>query len=509
MGSGARSQGAWSASFALGATPALRQDPPEAKPVATTVTVNGIRRVQDARYIVVVFARQAGSPRIHGQSGGNTMADSNRDAAPEAIEAVALAGLSRSRLQVWTMVRIALPAILGVCTLVFGALWYTNSAEVARLKGRYEPERKLVALKTDWPVAVLLPIDAGRADTPTDKIDAYLNGLSAADSIKAGAIVANAKRLWQGFSDAFNARQVKPVDQHHYYFAYPFKDDTTDKIMAQFETWYETVGVRTFVITISGAVVRIKEKFATWARTKPANDQPVMVATVASAPNIADRENGIYRYYIRSTEESTVLANYIKSLNTTEVGVFFVDDEYGRRAKDILLSLLGDGTVIRPFLIGISDEEASIRTSVPAFIGRLTSGANAVAVIIGYGSMMKAMVENLEQPATGAAFRGKILSASTFTEESWRPSLDGVIDRIRTVGPGALDLNRSKRGVVYQFSYLTLMRALNCRNARGREALWECWSGPSEVETDWARVEFTTDGDSVVTSLRLLKVAEN
>ena len=235
-----------------------------------------------------------------------------------------------------------------------------------------------------------------------------------------------------------------------------------------------------------------------------------MVATVASAPNIANRENGIFRYFIRSTEESSVLANYIKSLNTTEVGVFFVDDEYGRRAKEILDSLLlGDGITIRPFLIGLSDEETSIRTSVPAFIGRLTSGANAVAVIIGYGSMMKSMVENLEHPATGQGFSGKILSASTFTEESWRPSLDGVTDRIRTVGPGALDLNRSKRGVVYQFSYLTLMRALNCRNARGHEALWNCWSGPSEVGADWARVEFTTDGDSVVTSLRLLKVAEN
>jgi len=447
------------------------------------------------------------------------MADSNRDAAPEAIEAVALAGLSRSRLQVRNTVWAALPAFLGVCALASVALLYRTSAEVARLKGLYETEPKLVALKTAWPVAVLLPIDADRADTQTDKIDAYLNELSAADSIKAGAVVANAKRLWQGFSDAFDARQVKRVDQHHYYFAYPFKDDTTDKIMAQFEKWYETVGVRTFVITISGAVVRIKDPFATWARTKPENDRPVMVATVASAPDIADRANGIFRYFIRSREESSVLANYVKSLNPTEVGVFFVDDAYGNQAKNILEELLQkDGIHIQLFLISLSEEENSIQTNVPKFIKSLNSGANTVAVIIGYGSMMKSMVENLEHPAKGEGFRGEILSASTFTEESWRPSLDGVTDRIRTVGPGELEINPSKRGVVYQFSYLTLIRALNCRNERGREAFWKCWSATSEVVAgqdranavgaNWAKVEFTTDGDSVVTSLRLLKVAE-
>ena len=124
----------------------------------------------------------------------------------------------------------------------------------------------------------------------------------------------------------------------------------------------------------------------------------------------------------------------------------------------------------------------------------------------------EAFIERLENPGPAAdPFAGTILIASTFTEEQWRPSLAGMGNRVRTVGPGEVDQTPSERGVVYQFSYLTLIRGLNCRNERGIDALWACWSGPYPPDkgANWADVEFTRDGDSVVTSLRLLDATDD
>ena len=411
--------------------------------------------------------------------------------ASAAIKVVSEIGHVRSRQSARRLRSAALVLIL----LVVTGLWYWQS-------------KRLRPLPTDSPVAVLLPIPPEKVKMPAAEIDAYLTGLSSEQSIAAGAVVANAKRLWEGFSDAFEKAQIH--DRHHDYFAYPFQADTAEGIINKLNKWYKDDGVRTFVVTMSGAVVPLKKLFTAWADKLPANDRPVLLATVASAPDIPDRAKGIFRHFIRSAEESSVFATYIRSLGATEVGIFYVGDPYGDNANKILRALLYDkGPRIISYQIDLQNENASVRAKVPMFVEQLTSGENAVAVIIGYGSMMKAMIDTLEAPMPRGPFRGKILVASTFTEESWRPDVTGISSRIKTVGPGWPDDNTRARGVVYQFSYLTLMRALRCKTERGVEAIWSCLSDRSDSSgKDWANVEFTNDGDSIVTSLRLLDVVD-
>ena len=82
--------------------------------------------------------------------------------------------------------------------------------------------------------------------------------------------------------------------------------------------------------------------------------------------------------------------------------------------------------------------------------------------------------------------------------------------RIYTVVPVYTEKRDSKNpGVVYQFAYLTLDRALQCKGSRGRAAFWKCWSDTSlnqdylEEEIRSVDAEFSADGDSHV-SLRLI-----
>ena len=285
--------------------------------------------------------------------------------------------------------------------------------------------------------------------------------------------------------------------------------------MAQIDQWYDK-GIRIFIMTMSGALNKIAPEFDAWAANKRDDDKPVLVATVASAPDIAQSEKGIFRHYIRSQDESDILSTYIDVRPRSEVNVIYVDDEYGRKAEGIFrarhLLVMNKSQPIK-----LGDDEIKIKEKIALFMDEIVNSKGAVVVVVGYGSMVKnvllALHDGVEQDQN---FKGTMLIVSTFTESAWRPTkaLNDDLDfaeRIRTVGP-ALERNAARRGVVYQFSFMTMQRALNCDSSeawharRGLKEFTECWSNyePSGIAKGWGdSIELTADGDSHV-SLRLL-----
>ena len=402
----------------------------------------------------------------------------------------------------------------------------------------------LPAKKAKWPVAVLLP------------------------DMEEGAVKDNAKRQWEGFKLAFVDNDVANGDRHVFHFTYPLatnenqktddnvrinncevaddKDDPqeddnentlqNDKkvqidcceaknavnsqdhrraINEKIKCWYAQ-GIRTFIITMSGATIKIKRDFSEWADTLPSNDRPVLVATVASAPELADRKNGVFRHYIRSKDESDIIATYIESINPSpsSVGIFYVTDAYGRDAKNLLKNRLNlkKETWVNVYGVKLQlddDKQKQIKELVNDF----DDDNNKLAVIIGYGPMIKHTLNNLKN---SESFEGPILVVSTFTEEDWRPEQidddESLHKRIRYVGP-SIDVDEDNdvwRGVVFQFSYLTLDRALKCKDERGVEDFWSCFTSAelSSTGKHWApHIEFTELGDSHI-SLRLLEMTE-
>jgi len=139
---------------------------------------------------------------------------------------------------------------------------------------------------------------------------------------------------------------------------------------------------------------------------------------------------------------------------------------------------------------------------------------NDLAVVIGYGSMIKITLDRLKT----REFKGPILLVSTFTEEDWRPEREDkdkcFWDQIRYVGPITADpeTDRRRRGVVFQFSYLTLDRALKCRDERGVENFWPCFTNDKILKNPgkkWnPQIEFTRQGDSHV-SLGIFKLTDD
>jgi len=340
----------------------------------------------------------------------------------------------------------------------------------------------------------------------------------------------NALRQWQGFDKGFDEARVAPANRHVHHFDYkPRRADQpemVDGLIDKMQSFYANNDVRTFIITMSGAALPIKERFIEWRNTLPKRERPVLVATVASATGIVDRENGIFRHYIRSRDEAGVIATYVESHSATDVFLFYVNDSYGAKAKDVLRKRLGsklnDPTPANAALS--KKDQQDIDEQVATIIGQY-SGSNAVVVIVGYGAMIRTIIETLRDTelklgSRELRFDGTILVASTFTEEKWRPRHLNTVglftadklpfdQRVLAVGPTHIVDNEEDRGVVYQFSYLTLVRALHCQDQLGIERFWQCWTSddaPSKGvnDQDWVDVEFTADGDSRV-GLRVLR----
>ena len=406
---------------------------------------------------------------------------------------------------------------------------------------RWVSSKQELPVLADVPVAILLPkIDS--QDIGVHDIDKQRKPQDCADEDiplpSDGVQLAakdNACRQKEGFDAVFRRRNVDPESRYYYYFEYAnltnedMASAEADHALRAIKTLYER-GVRVFIITMSGAVKKIQPKFEEWADKVDPRDRPILIATVASAPGIANRERGVLRHYIRSKDEVAVLSTYIESIESTpDVVVFRVNDEYGKRARDLFRKRFIKRT--KPYVLDPMPEKEVVEDKVKKFIEYSAEKKNPVTVIVGYGKMITSTLESLQ--ARKEDFDGQILVVSTFTEKQWRPeSLDGdFAKRIYAVGPVG-DENESdeeesdEKGVVYQFSYMTLDRVLqsfetrtkekDCSGLKGEggvradgfaELFWDCWidkETTDNLKRTWAKVEFTADGDSHVT-LKMLE----
>jgi len=125
------------------------------------------------------------------------------------------------------------------------------------------------------------------------------------------------------------------------------RDDPPDQLLKTMQELYDKDGATFFIMTMSGKVLGVRDHFKNWHNecVRQGRREPILIATVASAPDIADASSGILRWYVRSEEESSLLAEYLRWKEAVDrVAVFFItrtaglsDDAYGRRGMEVFL----------------------------------------------------------------------------------------------------------------------------------------------------------------------------
>jgi protein kinase-like protein len=274
-----------------------------------------------------------------------------------------------------------------------------------------------------------------------------------------------------------------------------------DQLLPRMQTLYKA-GYRVFVITMSAAALELRPVFEQWRR-QLGTDLPVLISTVSSAPNIANRKEGILRFYIRSEEEASELARYAAwKQDVRRLGVFYVTDSAQRPNPYGYGGLMAvshefekdlERTVEpHPVLANGADATAEVAKFVAA-----ASGRDVGAFVIGYDTMLKETLKAL----ISSRFSGPILTSSTLTEMRWQPEDNSRDSQIYTVTPHRDTRGRpqAENGVVFLFSKLTLASTLKCASrSSDTRSFVDCWEGDTSESGGFVGVTHLSDGDTIV-----------
>jgi hypothetical protein len=250
------------------------------------------------------------------------------------------------------------------------------------------------------------------------------------------------------------------------------KDEDGQTLIGRMQKLYEERKATYFIMTMSDKVCGVRKLFSHWhdlCRQKGMR-VPVLVATVTSSPDLANAEHGIVRWYVRSEEESSLLAMYLAwACKVTHAGVFFVehnqgrqDSIYGKRGRDEFskrFKSLG-GKEVDYFAAVGEDARAKVQKWINSCAGESEKNGKVGAFIVGYGDMLFATVSALIEND----FSGPIACTTPLTGKMWQPNDRKLDANIVTVMPRLKNENDSiesdNRNIVFFFARETLRRVL-------------------------------------------------
>ena len=332
----------------------------------------------------------------------------------------------------------------------------------------------------------------------------YQDGRVQRDGFRAGI---------QMFKDDFRGGRIEEPLLRVYTFEHTYGElSLGDRLLDQMKSLYENEMVRVFVLTMSSAIEAVKSGFITWRRKiKSENENvPILIATVASAPQLADLENGIYRIYIRSTEESAAIADYFHTIGIDECSVIYItrtvnaaDEAYGRGARDEFMDRFElYGGQCNSY--GVLPDGSNAESVVSELLSLNENMSNHGVYVVGYGNMFLNTLNQL----LAKNYPGPIGCVSTLTVPEWRPDNISENLNIVTVVPvmeKGIHLSKREQNVIFYFCKIVAYMALQALYSPGAgdDYASKFWpSAPSQYwYFDMAR---TIEGDSVV-RLRISK----
>ena len=292
-------------------------------------------------------------------------------------------------------------------------------------------------------------------------------------------------------------------------YIYMRREVSADTLLNQMKMEYAQSGATYFVMTMSSKIEAIRSHFINWHNdcVQMGVREPILIATVASAPDLADGSGGILRWYVRSQEESAALAEYLSwKEGIMNAGVFFItrhvgqtDDEYGKGGmetfRERFINGLG-GKMVDPYCTTAGTAKSNVSEFLAKVKRARLNSNNTGVFIVGYGDMVREVLNELLKQG----FTGPIACASTLTEPDWQPKERSADNRIVTVLPRLANpqtrLEVDDRNVVFFFAKEALFRVLELTATDANSKTFvERWKTESKK---YLNQEFLANGDCAV-----------
>ena len=256
-------------------------------------------------------------------------------------------------------------------------------------------------------------------------------------------------------------------------------------------------GTNYFISTMSHISERLSLDFDGLVEKHKHNDKdkPKLIVTVSSSSKINVTANRVYRFYIRSNEESSLLAHYYSKQNfKNRLISIVVNDNYGRRAREIF-----NDTYSKPFDINVSLEikwnKAKIREEIIKKIA-LNNSSNTF-FIVHYGNGLDNIISVLDE----LKLKGQLLISHPITVKEWNYPIENILSNYdwATCYPESPtgDLYKSN-DIIRDFVYFTLYRLIKSIDVsniseKDFDAAWKESNKPHEI-----KYKINSDGDSEI-----------
>jgi hypothetical protein len=381
-----------------------------------------------------------------------------------------------------------LPVVLGAAAVGTFANWFADRK--SRKETLIESPKKR-SITADSPRTAIGPIQVFLPDRDRkSEGDFYQDGATQWDGFR------QAQKEARGMHDALDVEYQSMLIE-----------SGRNEVLRKMQELYTEKGSRFFVMTMSSKLEEIRDGFKAWHTqcTVEGMSAPILVATVASAPGLADAGKGMVRWYVRSEEESHLLADYLDKLGVNCAGAFCItdtpgvaDNAYGTEGLKHFRTWFA-GNVREDLQFHVTARNA--RAQVQQFFSKCEPGECPGVFVIGYGDMIKNTVTEL----IAGGYQGCIVCTSTLTDPQWQPEepWDPRTLRIVTVRPRLANTNERleglNRNVVFFFARKTLLRVLNL-TAKSTDAktFLRNWKDRQGEDPHALNQEYLANGDILV-----------
>jgi hypothetical protein len=333
-------------------------------------------------------------------------------------------------------------------------------------------EKKLLKRDDRERIVVLIPLDKTKADEP-----AYQDG----------------KRQAYGYIDLLE-KNPDVLNKYDIVFKNHGMDETKALEIVSDEL---RNGTNYFISTMSHISERLSKDFESLIKQNKDSElaKPKLIVTVSSSSKIQVQPNSVYRFYIRSNEESSLLANYaIKEGVNDRLVAIVVDDNYGRRAQEVFNDNYG-----KPFDINIPLSISWTKDKIKSEISNKVA-SNGVAntfFIVHYGNGLDNVISSISE----LKLPGNFLISHPITVDEWYKPVEDILNSRDwvTCYPEAADGGiYVSDDIIRDFVYFSIHRLIKTieetsYSTANFDSAWENSNEPQRI-----RYKINAEGDSEI-----------
>jgi hypothetical protein len=233
-------------------------------------------------------------------------------------------------------------------------------------------------------------------------------------------------------------------------------------------------GTQYFVCTMSSVTLPLSQTFKSLVDSNRSDTTrlPKLICAVTSAPTVNITQGLIYRFYIRSQEEATQLANIGTEKRIATATFIAVDDDYGKGAVREFRSKWKGQPVYEGLYVGKTLSVDEIQSLVAKKIRTLSPAKRQAIFICHYGNG----IDNIITALNRERIKATLLATSTISIYDWQKPIKGILDKTEwyTCIPTYTSYRTSQNDVIKNFT-------TNWRNAKYPDNLDISWDGLDAV----------------------------